>query len=119
MRVDWWVVALVIASGSAGAEPLGTLLHSAAERAQLDAPAAPARPIRRSAPADPPVITGYLTRSDGRATVFFGTQPPLHVAGRSLSSDCSNESAAIPAWQASRGAGDCKPPDSMKRAIDP
>ena len=67
---------LAIAVQAAGGEELRTLFHSAEEREQLDR-------LRRGDPPQessvakrgPPVVGGYVKRSDGRNTVWLDGQP--------------------------------------------
>ena len=81
-----WAVA-----GSVRADELGTLFFSPEERARLDqqrrgelAPPKPAAAAtergRPAAPARPPVLTGYVQRSDGRDTVWINGRPVVTTA---------------------------------------
>jgi hypothetical protein len=65
-----------IAPAAAGAEPLGRLFHSPAERSALDSlrkarlqPQKPAAP-RPSAEPQSARLDGYVVRSDGRSTLW-------------------------------------------------
>ena len=78
------LIALLLAAplpALADAGNLGTLFHSAEERARLDK-------MRRGEPEVPagvpgkPQVTGYVRRSDGRSTVWVDGVP-LSVAGKS------------------------------------
>lgn len=71
------LVAACLPLAAAGA-PLGKLFHSAQERELLDkqrrgelvtATGQPAVVVRK------PVVTGYVTRSDGKSTVFLDKRP--------------------------------------------
>ena len=117
MRLDWWFVALAAACGSASAQPLGTLLHSAGERARIDAPPTLAVRPRNSGPTEPLDITGFVTRSDGRATVFLDKRPPLHLAAPPLSSDCSSQPVAISARSELADSRHCEPPPRHPGAL--
>lgn len=62
-------------AGSAGAQELGTLFHSAEERARLDR-LRRGEVIEDGAPVPvKPEITGYVRRSDGRGTVWINGVP--------------------------------------------
>ena len=110
MRLECCVVAFAAACASANAQPLGTLLHSASERARIDAPPTPAARPRSDTPAEPPAITGFVTRSDGRATVFLDHKPPVHLPAPHLSSDCSSQAVAVSARSARGDSRHCEPP---------
>lgn len=107
MRVDPVAWAFVLSAASAGAQPLGTLLHSAPERARLEAPARIATPRPAGAPTPPPAVTGFVARSDGRGTVFVGTRA---IAVDALSSRCPTDSAGISGSQTTEPAGHCNRP---------
>ena len=104
------VTACALLCASAGAQPLGTLLHSPAERAQLDAPARPAAPRHEEALPVQPIVTGFVQRSDGRATVFFANRAPAHLAAPILSRPCSDTVRGISARELVAGAEHCAPP---------
>lgn len=64
----------------AGAADLGTLFHSAEERARLDRlrrgePAVPQAAPAEALPAAAPEVTGFVRRSDGRNTVWIDGRP--------------------------------------------
>ena len=71
------VLALVLGLAlPAMASDLGTLFHSAEERARLDAlrrgePATPATPATPAPRVHTPEVTGFVKRSDGRNTVWI------------------------------------------------
>jgi len=102
--------ACALLCASAGAQPLGTLLHSPAERARLDAPARPAASRRDEALPAQPVVTGFVRRSDGSATLFFADRAPAHVAAPPLSRQCSDTVRGISARELVAGAEHCAPP---------
>lgn len=70
------LVASLAAAPSAAAE-LGTLFHTPEERAALDRlrRGEPTEPPPAAAEARPPVVTGYVRRSDGRHTVWVDGEP--------------------------------------------
>ena len=77
-RIFALAAALAALASNASGEELRTLFHSAEERARLDrlrrgepAEAAAVAPAPQRAPA----VTGYVTRSDGRNTVWLDGQP--------------------------------------------
>ncbi|HET7401530.1 MAG TPA: hypothetical protein VFJ62_07100 [Usitatibacter sp.] len=78
-------------AGSVRADDFGTLFFSPEDRARLDqqrrgelAPppkaAAATERGRPAAPARPPVLTGYVQRSDGRDTVWINGRPIVTTA---------------------------------------
>lgn len=78
------ILVAMLAAGAAGAAELGTLFHTPEERARLDrlrrgeAPAA----IAGEGKAGERAITGYVKRSDGRATVWIDGVPVQVPASR-------------------------------------
>lgn len=104
------ITACALLCASAGAQPLGTLLHSAAERAQLDAPERPATSRQDAALPAQPTVTGFVRRSDGRATVFFANRTPEHLIAPFLSTHCSHEARGIFASELVVGAEHCASP---------
>jgi hypothetical protein len=83
-RHDLALIAALLAPGPAlAADDLGMLFHSAEERARLDSlrrgdAIVAAKPA--GATAAKPEVTGYVRRSDGRATVWINGVP-VTVAG--------------------------------------
>jgi hypothetical protein len=78
-RASLAAIALV-AAGAACAAELGTLFHSAEERARLERlrrgdPAPAEAPSGPEAPAARREITGFVVRSDGRGTAFVDGVP--------------------------------------------
>ena len=66
---------LSLAATGAPAQQLGTLFHSAAERAALDRQRKGEPAAQAAVPQPDPVITGYVKRSDGKSTVFVDGKP--------------------------------------------
>ena len=84
------VLALAFACGTAAAADIGTLFHSAEERARLDrirrgeavAPATAEGPVGEPRRRE---LTGYVKRSDGRGTAFIDGEPvPVDPRGAPL-----------------------------------
>lgn len=74
MRADWIALAGALLVFPAAAQPVvGTLFHTAEERAALD------RQRAGLGTGDDglrdPVVTGYVKRSDGKSTVFLDNRP--------------------------------------------
>ena len=72
------VAALALAAAPLfAAEELRTLFHTAEERARLDRVrrGEPAETPAAAGPARKPVVTGFVKRSDGRATVWLDGRP--------------------------------------------
>lgn len=81
-RVALLAAALCLALAANAAEPLlGTLFHSADERAKLDRMRrGESEPAAAPAPGQSSAVTGFVKRSDGRNTVWIdGT--PVSVRG--------------------------------------
>lgn len=70
-------LATLLAAASSAAAELGTLFHTPEERAALDRlrRGEPTEPPPAEAQARPPVVTGYVRRSDGRHTVWVDGTP--------------------------------------------
>ncbi len=66
---------LALAGEALAAEELRTLFHTAKERVELDRQRRGEPPeAARAAPRAPPVVSGFVKRSDGRNTVWLDGQ---------------------------------------------
>ena len=103
LAVTAWALA-----GSVRADELGTLFFSPEERARLDQQrrgdlAPPVKPPaatergRPAAPARPPVLTGYVQRSDGRDTVWIDGRPVVTTAPQASALEPSKVGQDFPA----------------------
>ena len=96
-------------AGSVRADELGTLFFSPEERARLDqkrrgdlepppkAAAAATEHGRPAAPARPPVLTGYVQRSDGRDTVWINGRAVVTTAPQASALEPSRVGQDFPA----------------------
>jgi hypothetical protein len=66
---------LALGACAAAADELGTLFHTPEERARLDRMRRGEPELVHGARAGPHVITGYVKRSDGRATIWIDGRP--------------------------------------------
>jgi hypothetical protein len=104
LAVTAWALA-----GSVRADELGTLFFSPEERARLDQqrrgelapppvkPSAATERGRPAAPARPPVLTGYVQRSDGRDTVWIDGRPVVTTAPQASTLEPSKVGQDLPA----------------------
>lgn len=79
-RLPGAVLLAAFAAFPVAAAELGTLFHSAEERARLDRvrrgePATPQAAPTESLPPSTPEVTGFVRRSDGRNTVWIDGRP--------------------------------------------
>jgi hypothetical protein len=75
MRRVLFGACLALAVQAAGGEELRTLFHTAEEREQMDRLRRGDPPEESPAKRGPPVVGGYVKRSDGRNTVWLDGQP--------------------------------------------
>ncbi|HWH38751.1 MAG TPA: hypothetical protein VNU21_02880 [Usitatibacter sp.] len=105
LAVTAWALA-----GSVRGDDLGTLFFSPEERARLDqqrrgelapppkaAAAATTERGRPAAPVRPPVLTGYVQRSDGRDTVWIDGRPVVTTAPQASTLEPSKVGQDFPA----------------------
>jgi hypothetical protein len=71
---------LALLAPAAGSAELGTLFHTPEERARLDRLRRGEPEVAHAARSGPPVITGYVKRSDGRATIWIDGRPLVVTA---------------------------------------
>ena len=90
--------------GAVRADELGTLFYSPEERARMDqlrrgdvtpARAEGAEP-QKTVPARPPVLTGYVQRSDGRDTVWIDGRPLVTTSPQARSLEPSKVGRDMP-----------------------
>ena len=113
MRVDRLLLVAACLACSAASADLGTLFHSAQERARLDAlrrgekpapiPGTVAPAVERSSA---PEVTGFVKRSDGRNTVW--------IDGRAITATQSPKTAPLFDPRAVRDVDPPLPPDAIR-----